>query len=139
MTKNNQTETHDVRRQTHERDWKNQFATTRRSALVKPIRIDIHNEKKKVENAKRNMYKKFSSDNADITYKFLDRLRLENKSYGRIANYGDCIRRILEIKDDKKIQDWSRQEIEHIHKVLADSDYENSVKKDTLSALKWLV
>ena len=86
--------------------------------MIKPIRIDIHNQKKKVESIKRNMHKKFSNDNAIITCKFLDRLRLENKSHGRIANYGDCIRRFLEIKDDKKVQDWSRQEIEYIHKVL---------------------
>jgi len=42
----------------------------------------------------------------------------------------------LKIKDDRKIQEWSREEIEFIHKVIADSDYENSVKKDTLTALK---
>lgn len=66
----------------------------------------------------------------------MDRLRLDNKSYGRIANYADCIRRILEIKDDKNIQEWRREEIEFIHKTIADSDYENSVKKDTLTTLK---
>lgn len=66
----------------------------------------------------------------------MDRLRLDNKSYGRIANYAECIGRILEIKDDKNIKEWTREEIEFIHKTIADSDYENSVKKDTLTGLK---
>ena len=35
-----------------------------------------------------------------------------------------------------KILEWTREEIELIHKTIADSDYENSVKKDTLTALK---
>ena len=98
--------------------------------------IDIHNSKRKTESSKINFQKRFSESNAKISCRFLDRLRLENKSYGRISNYADCIRRILEIKDDKKIQEWSREEIEFIHKTIADSDYENSVKKDTLTALK---
>ena len=100
------------------------------------IKIDIHNAKKRTERAKINLQKKFSGDNAKIVCKFMDRLRLDNKSYGRIANYAECIGRILEIKDDKKIKEWTREEIEFIHKTIADSDYENSVKKDTLTGLK---
>jgi site-specific recombinase XerD len=46
--------------------------------------------------------------------------------------------RILQIKNDKKIQSWSKNEIEHVHMAIADSTYENSVKKDTLTALKRL-
>ena len=75
----------------------------------------------------------------DTACAFLDRLRLENKSHGRISNYGECIQRILKIKDDKKINEWTKKEIEFIHKIIStDTDYENSVKKDTLTALKRL-
>ena len=49
------------------------------------IKIDIHNAKKRTERAKINLQKKFSGDNAKIVCKFIDRLRLDNKSYGRIA------------------------------------------------------
>ena len=100
------------------------------------IKVDIHSSKKRTERAKITLQKNFSDCNARTACKFVDRLRLDNKSYGRIANYADCIRRILEIKDDKNIKEWNREEIEFIHKTIADSDYENSVKKDTLTALK---
>ncbi len=59
-------------------------------------------------------------------------------SYGRIENYSGSAIRILQIKDDKKIEKWSKREIEQVHKAIADSAYENSVKKDTLTALKRL-
>jgi len=98
--------------------------------------VDIHRSKNRTERAKINLLKKFSENNAKTTCKFLDRLRLENKSYGRIANYADCIGRILEIYDEKNISEWTREDIEFIHKTIADSNYENSVKKDTLTALK---
>ena len=100
------------------------------------IKIDIHNAKRRTELAKINLQKKFSACNVEITCNFLDRLRLDNKSYGRIANYAECIGRVLAIKDDKNIKEWTRKEIEFIHKAIADSNYENSVKKDTLTALK---
>lgn len=99
-------------------------------------KIDIHNAKRRTERAKTKLQKKFSENNAKISCRFLDRLRLDNKSYGRIANYAECIGRILEIKDSKDIQEWTREEVEFIHKTIADSNYENSVKKDTLTALK---
>ncbi|PJC51259.1 MAG: hypothetical protein CO032_00520 [Nitrosopumilales archaeon CG_4_9_14_0_2_um_filter_34_16] len=100
------------------------------------VKIDIHNAKRRTERAKTKLQKKFSENNAKISCRFLDRLRLDNKSYGRIANYAECIGRILEIKDSKDIGEWTREEVEFIHKTIADSNYENSVKKDTLTALK---
>jgi site-specific recombinase XerD len=63
---------------------------------------------------------------------------MENKSFGRIANYAESTKRILLVKDDKKISEWTKKEIESVYKAIADSDYENSVKKDTLIALKRL-
>jgi len=99
-------------------------------------KIDIHNTKKRTEYAKINLQKKFSDVNAKTVCRFLDRLRLDNKSYGRIANYAECIIRVLEINNTKNINEWTREEIEFIHKTIADSDYENSTKKDTLTALK---
>lgn len=100
--------------------------------------VDIHKAKARVERSKTSITKRFSKDNAEITCGFLTRLRLENKSYGRIANYADSSIRILKSKDDKKIQDWSREEIETIHQIIADSDHANSVKKSTLTTLKRL-
>ncbi len=100
--------------------------------------LDIHHSRKRVEYTRIAIEKLFSSDNAKITCEFLDRLQIENKSYGRIANYAESIKRILLIKDDKKISDWTKKEIESVHKTIAESNYENSVKKDTLTALKRL-
>ena len=100
--------------------------------------IDWHNSQKRVELAKIRITKRFSKENIDTACRFLDKLRLGNMSYGRIENYSGSTIRILQIKDDKKIEDWSKREIEQVHKVIADSAYENSVKKDTLTALKRL-
>ena len=100
--------------------------------------LDIHNTKRRVGYIKAALPRRFSAENAGVACEFLDRLRLENKSYGRISNYAESIKRILVIKDDKKVSEWTRKEIESVHGVIADSDYENSVKKDTLTALKRL-
>ncbi|MDE1814179.1 MAG: site-specific integrase [Thaumarchaeota archaeon] len=100
--------------------------------------LDIHNSKSRLEQAKARFWKRFRQENARLVCDFLDRLRLENKSYGRIANYAECCQRILQIRDDKNISDWTKKEIEEIHKTIADADYENSTKKDTLTALKRL-
>ncbi|MGI0060113.1 MAG: tyrosine-type recombinase/integrase, partial [Nitrosotalea sp.] len=100
--------------------------------------LDIHNMKARIEQAKTRFGKKFRPENARVVCEFLDRLRLENKSHGRIANYAECCQRILQIRDDKNISEWTKKEIESIHKVIADTDYKNSVKKDTLTALKRL-
>ncbi|MGI0101988.1 MAG: tyrosine-type recombinase/integrase [Nitrosotalea sp.] len=98
--------------------------------------IDIHNTKKRIEYIKAALPRRFSEENAKTTCEFLDKLRIENKSYGRIANYAESIKRILVIKDDVKISEWTKKEIELVHKKIAESNYENSVKKDTLIALK---
>jgi len=100
--------------------------------------VDIHKAKERVERSKTSITKRFSKCNAEIICRFLTRLRLENKSYGRIANYADASIRILKTKDDKNIQDWSRDDIETVHQKIADSNHANSVKKSTLTALKRL-
>lgn len=100
--------------------------------------LDIHNNRKRIEYARSSIFRSFSEENAKIASEFFDRLRLENRSYGRIANYAESVKRILSIKDDKKISEWTRKEIESVHMAVSESDYENSVKKDTLIALKRL-
>ncbi|MBI1662395.1 MAG: site-specific integrase [Nitrosopumilus sp.] len=100
--------------------------------------VDIHKAKERVERSKKSITRRFSKNNAEITCRFLVRLRLENKSYGRVANYADSAIRILKFKDDKKIQDWTRDDIENIHQIIADSEHANSVKKSTLTTLKRL-
>ena len=100
--------------------------------------VDIHNAKDRIEWSKKSLEKRFSKNNADISCRFLTRLRMENKSYGRVANYADSCIRILKLKDGKNIQDWTRDEIEEIHRLIADSEHANSVKKGTLTALKRL-
>ena len=81
---------------------------------------------------------RYSEVNADISCNMLDRLRLDNISYGRIENYAGSMIRILAIKDDKPIPKWDRQDIEYIHREIADSEYAGSVKKDMIVALKRL-
>ncbi|HET6516870.1 MAG TPA: site-specific integrase [Nitrosopumilaceae archaeon] len=98
--------------------------------------IDWHNSKRRAELAKMRIQKRFSKENTAIAWRFLDRLRLDNMSYGRIENYSGSVIRVLHLKDDKEIKDWSKEEIEKVHMMIADSSYENSVKKDTLTALK---
>jgi len=82
------------------------------------IKVDIHKAKKRIECAKINLQKKFSDDYAKTVCKFMDRLRFDNKSYGRIANYAECIGRILQINDKKNIREWTRENIELIHKTV---------------------
>jgi hypothetical protein len=91
--------------------------------------LDIHYTKRRIESARTSLLKLFSPDNAQVACSFLDKLSIENKSYGRIANYAECIKRILLIKDDKNVSEWTRKEIESVHKAIVDTDYENSVKK----------
>ena len=99
---------------------------------------DWHNSQRRVDLAKIRIGNRFSKENTDTACRFFDKLRLGNMSYGRIENYSGSVIRILKIKDDKKIENWSKREIELVHKAIADSAYENSVKKDTLTALKRL-
>lgn len=98
--------------------------------------LDIHNSRKKIEYARSSIFRSFSEENARTASEFFDRLVIENKSYGRIANYAESVKRILLIKDDKSISEWTRKEIESIHMAISESDYENSVKKDTSAAWK---
>lgn len=98
--------------------------------------IDWHHSKTRVDQAKLRMQNRFSKENTAVACRFLDRLRLDNLSYGRVENYSGSVMRILQLKDDENIKDWSRDEIEKVHMQIADSAYENSVKKDTLTALK---
>ncbi len=100
--------------------------------------FDIHNSRKRVEYARAIIQRKFSVENAKIVSDFLDRLRLENKSWGRIENYASSAKRILYIKDDKQIPAWTKKDIESIHMAIANAEWENSTKKDTLTALKRL-
>ena len=76
--------------------------------------VDIHKSRETIEWARQSVSRRFSTVNADITCRFLTRLRLENKSYGRVANYADCMIRILKIKDDSCITGWSRTDIEEV-------------------------
>ncbi len=69
--------------------------------------LDIHNSKRRIEYVRTSFQKMFSEENAKIACEFLDRLRIENKSYGRIANYAECTKRILLVKDDKIISEWT--------------------------------
>jgi len=100
--------------------------------------LDIHNSKKRIEYARAGFHRMFSAENARVACEFLDRLRIENRSLGRISNYAECTRRILLVKDDKRISEWTKKEIESIHKAIAESNYQNSVKKDILTTLKRL-
>jgi len=100
--------------------------------------LDIHNSKKRIEYARTGFHRMFSAENAKVACEFLDRLRIENRSLGRISNYAECTRRILLVKDDKRISEWTKKEIESIHKAIAESNYQNSVKKDILTTLKRL-
>jgi hypothetical protein len=62
--------------------------------------IDWHNSKRRVELAKMRIQRRFSKENTTIACRFLDRLRLDNMSYGRIENYSGSVIRILQLKDD---------------------------------------
>ncbi|MDE1764198.1 MAG: site-specific integrase [Thaumarchaeota archaeon] len=100
--------------------------------------LDIHHSRERVEWTRIAIQKRFSAVNSKVAANFLDRLRLENKSWGRIENYGSSVIRILAIRDDKKISNWTRRDIESIHIAIANASWANSTKKDTLTALKRL-
>ncbi len=67
------------------------------------IKVDIHSLQKRTERAKTALQKSFSDTGARTACKFMHRLGLNNKSYGRIANHAPCVRRILEIKGGKNV------------------------------------
>ncbi len=98
--------------------------------------VDIHKSRERLDWFRQSVCQRFSEANAKTACRFVARLRMENKSLGRIANYADCTVRILKIKDDAPICDWSREDIEHVHHAIADSNHANSVKKGTVGTLK---
>ena len=57
---------------------------------------------------------------------------------GEELQTAECSRRILGIKSDTLIDSWNREDIEYVHRMITESRYANSVKKDTLSTLKRL-
>ena len=99
---------------------------------------DIHKSADRILWAKESAQRRFSRENADVVCRFLTRLKLENKSAGRIANYADCCIRILKIDDAIRVCDWTRGDIERIHEAIIDLPHANSVKKATLSTVKRL-
>ena len=76
---------------------------------------DWHNSQRRVELAKIRIGNRFSKENTDTACRFFDKLRLGNISYGRIENYSGSVIRVLKIKDDKKIENWSKREIKLVH------------------------
>jgi len=95
---------------------------------------DIHGSGDRIRQAKDRMRRRFSGCNAQAACGFLTRLKLENRSPGRIANYADNCIRMLGICDSP-IRDWSRADAGRMHEAITDSPHANSVKKGTLKRL----
>ena len=98
---------------------------------------DIHHSKYRIVMTKKKIAEAHPGPDCDMAFKLLDRLRMANRSYGRIASYAGAVGRILDISQGP-IAGWTRADIEEIHSKIADSKYANSVKKDTLTTLKRL-
>jgi integrase/recombinase XerD len=97
---------------------------------------DIHNSAMHVERYK-NILQKFK--NGSDCIKFLDALLLSGRSWIRIATYAYSCQRILQIKDDKAISSWTRDDCEEIVKKFVISDLANATKEGHLRTIKRLV
>jgi len=97
---------------------------------------DIHNSAMHVERYK-NILTRFK--NGSDCIKFLDALLLSGRSWIRIATYAYSCQRIVQIKDDKAISSWTRDDCEEIVKKFVISDLANATKEGHLRTVKRLV
>jgi integrase/recombinase XerD len=101
---------------------------------------DIHHNRHKYENCKKNIAKWFSKDNSQITLDFLETLRSRTSlKYSRLTIYANQAIALLKIKDDMPIKEWNRKDIEKIISTLKDSVYSSETKILMAIALKKLV
>ncbi|RNJ80743.1 MAG: site-specific integrase [Nitrosopumilus sp. B06] len=110
-------------------------STLKYKGAFEDVEDDIHHSAYRVKLALAKLESRYEGPNYDVVRRYLDRLRMANRSYGRIASYAECTNRILAICGRPIVQ-WNREDIERMHREIADSKYANSVKKDTLTALK---
>jgi integrase/recombinase XerD len=97
---------------------------------------DIYNSAGDVDRYKRALER--YSNGLDCI-KFLDALLLAGRSWIRIANYGYSCKRILDLKDNKPIKLWTREDCEEIVKKFISSDLSNATKQGHFRTLKRLV
>src|SRR5574337_217647 len=97
---------------------------------------DIYNSAGDVDRYRRALGK--YSNGLDCI-KFLDALLLAGRSWIRIANYGYSCKRILDLKDDKPLKSWTRDDCEYIVKKFINSNLSNATKQGHFRTLKRLV
>lgn len=97
---------------------------------------DIYNSAGDVDRYKRALGR--YSNGLDCI-KFLDALLLAGRSWIRIANYGYSCKRILDLKDDKPLKSWTRDDCEYIVKKFINSNLSNATKQGHFRTLKRLV
>lgn len=97
---------------------------------------DIYNSAGDVDRYKRALGR--YSNGLDCI-KFLDALLLAGRSWIRIANYGYSCKRILDLKDDKPLKSWTRDDCEYIVKKFISSNLSNATKQGHFRTLKRLV
>ena len=97
---------------------------------------DIYNSAGDVDRYKRALGR--YSNGLDCI-KFLDALLLAGRSWIRIANYGYSCKRILDLKDDKPLKSWTRDDCEDIVKKFISSNLSNATKQGHFRTLKRLV
>lgn len=101
---------------------------------------DIHHNRRKYENCKKNIAKWFSKDNSQIALDFLETLRSRTSlKHSRLTIYANQAIALLKIKDDKSVRDWDRIDVEKIISTLKDSHYGSETKILMAIALKKLV
>lgn len=107
---------------------------------IEKIKDDIHGNRHKYENAKQNIVKWFSSENATIVIRFTESLRLQGKSYSRLRIYANCSISLLKMKDDSPLEKWTKDEIQEIIMKLRDNTrYKAETKILVALTLKRLV
>ena len=98
---------------------------------------DIHKSRYRTELELKKIAKRHPGPNYELACRYIDRLHMANRSLGRISSYAAGVAKILDICG-ATVAEWSREDVERIHKSIACSRYSNSVKKDTLTCLKRL-
>jgi site-specific recombinase XerD len=101
---------------------------------------DIHHNRRKYENCKKNIVKWFSKDNSEIALDFLETLRSRTSlKHSRLTIYANQAIALLKIKDDKPVRDWDKTDVEKIISTLKDSHYGSETRILMAIALKKLV
>ncbi len=98
---------------------------------------DIHKSKYRIQLEMKKIARRHPGPNYEIVSKYVDRLRMNNISYSRISSYATGVAKMLDMCG-APVTEWTREDVEGVHRAIVDSKHSDNVKRDMLTGLKRL-